>query len=231
MITRIKNRLSFCHCFPNYTLLPDWDILEELVATINAHSIDASFQHIKGHQDDHTEYNFLSKSAKLNILADQDAVFYQEHLAVQHPISSNFPSSGAQLIINNQSISGHYTSKIREAASLPLLLNYIRKRNFWTKPTLATVHLSCFRLAIKQHASSHRNIVKLVHDKLPTSEICQYTNPNIVIQCPFCNDTRDTFDHHLRCPQNGEIHTSLHSMSTSIKPTLTEPWQMLSPKV
>ena len=70
----------------------------------------------------------------------QDAKYYQDNLAVKQTFSPNFPASSAQIVIvKDTSISGNYLyiACICEAAtSLPPLLNYIHKRNLWTKSTM-----------------------------------------------------------------------------------------------
>jgi hypothetical protein len=47
-------------------------VTNKIVETFKAMTIDPSFAHIKGHQDDHTAYADLLLEAQLNVDADKD---------------------------------------------------------------------------------------------------------------------------------------------------------------
>ena len=57
--------------------------------------------------------------------------------------------------------------------------------------------MTSFQHTAKQLKANHNTLVKLVHDKLPTAEICQYSDPNVTILCSKCSHDSDTFDHYL----------------------------------
>ncbi len=71
LLIRVGQSLPFEDPFPNITLKADWDVTNEIVATLKEMNITPSLEHIKGHQDDHTEYACLSLEAQLNVDADE----------------------------------------------------------------------------------------------------------------------------------------------------------------
>ena len=51
LIGKEIDHLGYTHPYPNITLEPKFDLVEEIYATHQWYHITASFQHVKGHQD------------------------------------------------------------------------------------------------------------------------------------------------------------------------------------
>jgi hypothetical protein len=77
------------------------------------------FSHVKGHQDDTKEYKDLSLEAQINVDADALAGEHQTQFPSENLVAPLLPSTGAHLCIGDHTITGHYSGRIREAASLP----------------------------------------------------------------------------------------------------------------
>jgi hypothetical protein len=60
-----------------------------------------------------------------------------------------FPHTGAQLQIDDATITYHYKSYIRNAAYGPPLLNYIQQRNQWTPAIMHTIDWDAHGMAIR----------------------------------------------------------------------------------
>jgi hypothetical protein len=84
-----------------------------------------------------------------------------------------FMPTGAQLIIHDQLITGHFPSRICEAATGPELIGYLRNRNHWTQREWQSMDLLTLKAAITKHSQYHVNVVKFIHDKLPMATIRQ----------------------------------------------------------
>jgi DUF1365 family protein len=69
--------LQYATPFPNFTLLPDWDLTHEIAESLQFLSKPSLLLHIKGHQDDHKDYSQLSLKAQLNVDADTEARYHQ----------------------------------------------------------------------------------------------------------------------------------------------------------
>jgi hypothetical protein len=81
--------------------------------------ITPSFSHVKDHQDDHVAYADLSLAAQLNVEADALAGEFQTKFRSENLKAHLLPSTGVNLMIGKSTVTGHYPSRIREAAILP----------------------------------------------------------------------------------------------------------------
>ena len=76
LIRRHTDHLDYNRCYPNLTLAPEFDLTEQTYQTHLKYHIEASFVHVKGHQDSTQEITKLPLLAQLNIEADQLAGLY-----------------------------------------------------------------------------------------------------------------------------------------------------------
>ena len=61
LINRSKEHLNYINPYPNNTLSAEFDITEQIYLTNKTYKIEASFQHIYGHQDTIQEERCQSK--------------------------------------------------------------------------------------------------------------------------------------------------------------------------
>lgn len=107
-----------------------------------------TLQHIKGHQDKHTNYEYLPLLAQLNVDADTAAGEFQDQHGCARPHILMFPHAGAQLQLNNGTITHHYKPSIRYAAHGPPLLQYIQQHNAWTPAIVQSIDWHAHELAL-----------------------------------------------------------------------------------
>jgi hypothetical protein len=107
-----------------YTFAPDWDVLNEIRHSLQELPFCPTFQHVKGHQDCDTDYEYLPLLAQLNVDADHAAGAFQDQHGCYRPHVLLFPHTGAQLQIDDATITDHYKSYIRNPAYGPPLLDY-----------------------------------------------------------------------------------------------------------
>jgi hypothetical protein len=196
-------------------LAPDWDIVEEIL-TLRLLPITPFFSHVKGHQDDTKAYKYLSLAAQLNVDADTLAGEHQTQFPSEHLIAAPLlPSTGAHLCIGDRTITGHYSRRIREAASLPEYIEHLSKANHWIQAEWKTIDLVVFKRLIARNTHRHVNVVKYVHGKLPTAAIRQYTDSAIITTCIHCHASFESFSHVIRCP-----HSSLQEWRTELLQTI-----------
>lgn len=129
MIKRILQCKEFNKCYPNYSLLSDWDLLEEAFHTLKTSDVEYHPEHVHGHQDKTIPFSQLSNHTKQNILADEDTRLFQEHYASPNPQSPLMPSVTAQLHIQGRTVTGHFRQRIQDAASIPPYFEYLRYHN------------------------------------------------------------------------------------------------------
>jgi hypothetical protein len=177
LITRLQEAIQYTSTFPNDTLKPDWDLTNAIVSTLQATQLQTTFQHIKGHQDKHVEYEYLSLEAQLNCDADHEAVNYQTLHQSYRPLVPRLPANNAQLHIKGSTINSSYSTAIRNAASDPALRIHIQKTHKWTDDTMESISWESHRQALNRMQSRQVQLVKLCHDILPTSKIAHRYNP------------------------------------------------------
>jgi hypothetical protein len=105
------------------------------------------------------------------------------------------------LFIKGISIHGHYIEAIRDAASLPELYGYLRKKFNWSRDTFRTISWKWFKSAAKTYTQSHNHLMKLVYDQLPTCHVKHKKSGQSWIpdNCRFCDLETETFEHLLKC--------------------------------
>jgi ribonuclease HI len=105
MVKSLNDRMSYTKVFPNSTLTPDRDLLEEIVATYRKLKVSGiKFEWVKGHQDTALHDHELTPQAIYNIRSDQLANEYTSTNGVQLlPESPLLPSTRCQLHIHGNS--------------------------------------------------------------------------------------------------------------------------------
>lgn len=91
LIKRNKEHLNYKNPYPNDTLSLEFDITEQIYLTNQTYQINASFQHVYGHQDTRSRGK-MSTKAKLNVEADRLAGLYQDELGAYSPITYSMTS-------------------------------------------------------------------------------------------------------------------------------------------
>ena len=108
LIRRQTDRLGFTNCYPNLTLASEFDITEQIYMTHKKYHIEATFVHVKGHQDSTNAIHRLPLLAQLNIEADKLTGLYYLKAPLSTTLASVLPSCPAMLTINGSSITSDY---------------------------------------------------------------------------------------------------------------------------
>jgi hypothetical protein len=199
LITRVQNQLTYTKSYPTSTLEPDWDVVIEIVRTLNDLPIEKSFHHVKGHQDDKIAYKNLTLDARLNVDADAEAGEYRYNNPEPRPKITRLPSNSAQLHVSGATISAHYRIEIEKAASTTNIREYIRSKNDWTTKQIAYINWDAHGKALSQLAQHHTQLVKMSHEILPTATITSRYKPTASPLCPICKAADEDRDHVMRC--------------------------------
>jgi hypothetical protein len=149
-----------CNKSPSATLLPNWDVINKIRHSLLALRFRPTIQHIKGHQDRNTRYEYLPLPAQLNVDADAAAASFQLQHGCARPHVPLFPHAGAQLQINEGTITYNYKSSIRHAAHAPPLMQYIQLRNDWTPAIMQSIDWRAYELAIGRQIHQRVHLTK-----------------------------------------------------------------------
>jgi hypothetical protein len=133
---------------PSATLAPDWDVLNEICHSLHELNFRPTFQHIKGHQDrDTPTTTSLSLPNSTWTQIPPQEIFNHSMAAIAHTRAPLLPHAGAQLQIDDATITYKHKSFIRNAAYGPPLLQYIQQRNQWNPAIMQYIDWNAHGLA------------------------------------------------------------------------------------
>lgn len=194
LVTRLSQRLSYSEPYPNAMMAPDWDVIEQIYTTFSAlpHN-DKAVQWVKGHQ--HMGNDPLTVEAQFSIIADRLAGESVRSYPRVPPPPHLLPAARCHLILRDKVVSSHYATTIRQAyTTLPSFHAYLEQRHRWQSGQSQNIDWKVFRQAITTGGFSSVQLLKLVHDKLPTNSELSKANHHQSPQCNHC-DQRETFYH------------------------------------
>ena len=117
---QLPEHLDFEVPYPSTTLRAEYNIIKQIYQINKLHEITASFHWVRGHQDRNKDIDKLPIEAQLNIGADELANEWQEeHYGKYHPIPYVYPTSPAQLIINDHCVTSQYRHQLIQAYTEP----------------------------------------------------------------------------------------------------------------
>lgn len=197
LVARVHQRRQYDKPYPNATLAPDWDLIEQIVQIMNRiaqHPLEV--QWVKGHQDG--TMNDLTTEAIYNVRADELAGrCLPDGRNSGEPIEV-LPAERCRLIIQKNIIQGHYTKHIRQAYVLPAYHQYLEKRYGWTTTQIQNIDWMVLQRASGTSHIDPVRLLKLVYSKLPTNSELAKVNPHQSATCHYCPE-RETFQHLLTC--------------------------------
>jgi hypothetical protein len=203
MIKSLKDRMSYDKVYPNSTLRPDWDILEEIIRRYSSIPIrSVSFQWEKGHQDESGPDRILTPQAQFNINSDALAAKYtQMHGLSLHQVTPMYPTIQCNLHIDGATISGNYRNTLRLIESEPVLFTYLKAKHGWTDGVCDDVDWDAFCMAARSYSLTEVHLLKLVHDKLPMRKQVSQHQEWTKAECYYCA-APNTMDHLQRATCN-----------------------------
>ena len=215
MVKRLQDRNQYATAYPNATLTPDWDMIEEIHQTyekLNLH--DHTYKWIPGHQDTKSQETD-NTDILYNIRADQIASNHRgQHAGQPNWIVPIMAHTGCILYIDHVPQYGNYIPAIRRAAAKDDFYDYMQQRHGWDSDTITAIDWESFYVAVRAHGGSQIQLMKLVHDKLPTNHNKSRYSPHVKPTCYFCSE-QDTFDHLCQTLCNSrskEFRTNLWNM-------------------
>ena len=133
-----KEHLNYTNPYPNNTLAAEFDITEQMYLTNQTYKINASFQHVYGHQNTRSRGE-MSTKAILHVKADRLAGKYQDELGAYSPIIHMYPSSPAVLEINGMTITSNIRHQLIKAYSEPKYIRYLQRKNKWNNRAVNSI--------------------------------------------------------------------------------------------
>ncbi len=165
------------------------------------------FEWVKAHQDTGQDYDNLTHSAKLNILANKLASEYI-HQATIRPRSNPwfFPSAIVSLSVNGQRVMTKYSSSIRFHILGTQHRRFLQQRCFaWASDKVwESIDMEGLGLAYRMlDLPSRLTTSKMIHGWNNTGHQRAKIHCNSSSKCPNCDEPEETQVHILRCPAHG----------------------------
>jgi hypothetical protein len=217
LIARVESQIKIEYPVLNSVFKSDWDIVEAIVQTIRIAPIQATFEHVKGHQDDDIPVGELDLLAQLNVEADKYAGDHRSTHGEYRPLIPLQPTRPVALDIQGKTVHRGFMAVIRNAIHGPSLLEEMQLRYDWPDGTLEMIDWEAHRQSTQTFPQRRTHFVKLCHELLPTGNlVCSY-GAGYPDFCPLCRTHNEDFHHVLRCP-----HTSREKWRTEFRQTLQE---------
>mmetsp|Transcript_18524 Transcript_18524/g.20378 ORF Transcript_18524/g.20378 Transcript_18524/m.20378 type:complete len:256 (+) Transcript_18524:246-1013(+) len=198
LINKSKEHLNYISPYPNNTLSAEFGITEQIYLTNKTYKIEASFQHVYGHQDTKSRGE-MSIEAVINVEADRLAGQYQDDLGVYSPITHMYPLSPAVFEINGTTITSNIRHHLIKAYAEPKYMRYLQRKNEWNRKTVQSIAWKCLNLGLKR-LDWEVVLVKIYNNLLPTAATPQKWKWQTHNSCCLCGQS-ETRDHMLRCPE------------------------------
>ena len=204
MINTCKKYRGYKTIFPNNTLSAEWDIVAEILATLNLlpRSAHPKLEHIKGHQDDHVAYNKLSLRAQLNV--DADALAEQwlaDHPDWDHSRVPVLPTSGSQLNLPEGTVTHKLKQELYLARNEPIMKQHMMKKYQWDESTYHDVDWTSHGRALARLSRHRMKLVKYLNNISPCGKVAHRNNPKYPEDCPSCGALVEDQHHLIHCPK------------------------------
>ena len=203
LVKRINARFDYPHPYPNATLEPDWDAVEQIFQTFNSLPIIPSIAWIASHQDDEICYDDLPLQSQLNVDADHLAGHHQLVYGKYLPKVVRLPVNSAQLHLSEHTINTAYRKHIREAYTLPSLTQYTTTKFYWHPSTFSLVDWRAFHSGSSKFHKQRVTLVKFCQLILPVNQYLHRRNQKPHPLCTLCGIEVEDQDHlyFCSCPQ------------------------------
>ena len=179
-------------------------------------------QWIKGHQDDRTPYENLSRDAKLNVDADNLATQHQagKHLLPKEAIP-HLQEQRVTVVINGQRYPSQVYEQIRYHINGSNLKHYLTNKWSWSEGTWTKIDIHNFGIHFKRLPTAQKiQHMKYIYDLQATGRRKgqqSNTADGPVTRCPCCRTTVETQFHMIHCRQNPKREESLQEFYREIR--------------
>ena len=200
LIQRIKQGRECTYDNPTRCIQPEWDVINEILTSICQLEIPIDYKWVKRHQDRASPYHSLGPEAQLNCEADTLAEEHYQYMPEPVLIEPCLPSNPIQIFIAGVSITRNYKSRIRQASTLPALMQYVSRRFQWEGTLAEEVAWHTFTQIIRHFPRQQTTIVKHVHAIAPTGHIAHRNQESLSPKCPSCECPYEDNNHVITCP-------------------------------
>lgn len=179
-------------------------------------------QWIKGHQDDRTPYEKLSREAKLNVDVDHLATMHQAgKKLLPKEATPHLQEQRVSVIINGQRYPSQVSAQIRFHINGSNLKHYLTNKWGWSEATWKKIDIHNFGTHFRRLTTEEKvQHMKYIHDLQAIGRRKGQISKTVdgpVTKCPCCRATAETQFHLLHCRQNPKREQSLKEFSSTVR--------------
>jgi hypothetical protein len=210
----------------------DSDVIFEIAAVEKAAGLQMKGEWVKGHQDDHADYQDLPLEAKLNVLADELATMaLNQHREHDQPLPMNpLPSTNVYLCTEEGAlVTSREKRLIQQRLPETEMRDFLMDKYDWNIHTWQQIEWDAFRIArnaVQPGRKGRQGMAKFV-TKWTSKWIAvgrrtaRYSGTEDL--CPLCKAEED-YDHIVTCPLRDEWRAAfIEKLDVYLKRQHTEP--------
>ena len=158
IIKYLRSRPNYPTLFCNATLANNWDVLEQTHVTKTRSQIQIVWDTVP-------EYRLRCQKTEPPPVNLDQSILDTREITMNYirqnprpqPISPFLPASRCMLYSETYTVHEAYNIKIREAATIPTLKNYLQGKHNWDNPTTESIQWEWFKQAIRSYKTASAN--------------------------------------------------------------------------
>ena len=167
LIAKIGEIKTWPYFFPNATMDPDWDVLQQIITSRHLFPLLPVLRFVKGHQDANCPYVTLSLPAQLNVDTNHFAGSYAPRPNENPTTVPMIAGIAVSLHLSSGTTTTKYRSALHKASSTDAIQHYIQNKNKWTDAEFASINWVAHGCSVHRFYHKKQFIIKLVHKWLP----------------------------------------------------------------
>ena len=168
LINRMTEHKNYKHPFPNETTKSEFDVTEQIYLTACEANINATYEWVRGHQDDRAPIKELPIKAQLNIKADALAGDFQWRKGRFRPLVHPLPSCSAMVSIRGISVTSNLFKQLVCAYVEPRYIGHLQEKFSWSDSVVSIIAWKALALAIER-IDRGVLLTKICNDILPNA--------------------------------------------------------------
>ena len=207
----------------------DFDMLTDIRAKIKRLPIQINWRWIKGHQDDDVSYDDLDEWAKANVLVDNIAKAYWNHVATTgpEPTAHRFGDEAWALYVDGGKIGKFDKQRLYKSIYEEKVMTYWTRKSKRQLEAICTVDWElCGAAFTRLTISKQRRVTKHASGHMGCGKMMKIWGFQDHEECPRCSVAQEDPVHILACPALSTSviwNTSLVKLQTWMESTKTMP--------
>jgi hypothetical protein len=189
--------------WPLHPSQADFDMLHDIREKLKRLPITVRWKWIEGHQDDHVDYEDLDDWAKANVLVDNVAKAYWNHVLQmgESPAAKPLGDEGWAIYVSGEKVGRFQKRKLYDAISEERVMEYWAKKSNLHREAIRRIDWKlCGEAFSKLTIPKQRRVTKHASGLMACGRMMKLWGFQDHEECPRCPETREVAQHVLSCP-------------------------------